>query len=143
MPVDVNHWVRIFWILPAAVNAATASAPKMLMAACMIIVPEAVIANWSAIGRPTRIWWDVASRSRRHMPFSGWRMAIFFLMYTIQRTAEIPWERSVAKAAPATPMWNTMMNTRSRTTFRQAEKTRKNSGILLSPTARIMDENRL
>ena len=39
-------------ILKAAVKAATASEPKMLIAACMIMVPEAVIANCSAIGIP-------------------------------------------------------------------------------------------
>ena len=32
-------------ILKAAVKAATASEPKMLIAACMIMVPEEVIAN--------------------------------------------------------------------------------------------------
>ena len=54
----------------------------------------------------------------------------------MHRSTEIPWLTTVARAAPATPMRNWMMQRRSSPTLRQAENTRKNSGALLFPTDR-------
>ena len=56
----------------------------------------------------------------------------------ITSTAEANCARIVAIATPATPMWNTVTNSRSSTVFVTAEKIRKYSGLLVSPTARRM-----
>ena len=53
-PIATMPWVSTFWILHAAVKAATATDPNILIAVCMTIVPAAVTANWSAIGMPMR-----------------------------------------------------------------------------------------
>ena len=54
--------------------------------------------------------------------------------------AERNWERIVAQAAPATPIWNGTINRISRKIFKTEENTRKKSGVLLSPSARSILE---
>ena len=44
---------------------------------------------------------------------------------------------NIAKAAPNAPIWNTMMHTRSSPMFKKLATSRKYSGRLLSPSARI------
>ena len=51
----------------------------------------------------------------------------------------MPWDRTVASAAPNVPSWNFMMNRRSRPLLRNAENKRKNKGILLLPMALIRE----
>ena len=53
-PMAIMPCVRMFWIRQAAVKAATATEPNMLMAACITIVPDAVTENCNAIGTPIR-----------------------------------------------------------------------------------------
>ena len=47
----------------------------------------------------------------------------------------IIWERVVAKAAPATPILNVVINTMSKTIFATLEIIMKYKGVLLSPNA--------
>ena len=53
----------------------------------------------------------------------------------MQRIAAIASERTVATAAPATPVLNTTTNNKSSTIFNKLHTTRKISGVLESPGA--------
>ena len=53
------------------------------------------------------------------------------------------WAITVAQAAPATPIPNPATNTRSRTALSMVVAITIRIGVLLSPTARSMDENAL
>ena len=57
----------------------------------------------------------------------------------MQRTAAIASESTVANAAPATPVLNTITNSRSRPMFSRLHSTRKISGVLESPSALKME----
>ena len=61
----------------------------------------------------------------------------------MQPTPAISCDMTVASAAPATPILNDIMNSRSSTMFATDDSVRKTSGVRLSPSARIMDEVRL
>ena len=50
------------------------------------------------------------------------------------------WLMAVAMAAPATPQWNTITNSRSRPMFITVERIMAIRGLRLSPTARRMEE---
>ena len=54
------------------------------------------------------------------------------------RTAETIWDRIVAYATPAMPMWPTITKSRSRTIFKRLVSTRNIRGRVVSPTARRM-----
>ena len=56
---------------------------------------------------------------------------------------ETYWEMMVARATPATPMWNTITNSRFRSTLIRPEIVRKYRGRLVSPTARSMEAQKL
>ena len=51
-PIAIIPCIRRLCSFPVAVNAATAVEPNRLMADCIIIVPEEVIANCNAMGIP-------------------------------------------------------------------------------------------
>ena len=53
-----------------------------------------------------------------------------------QARPEIPWEITVAQAAPATPMGMTRIKKRSRPMFSREESTKNTTGVRLSPRAR-------
>ena len=67
-------WVTRFCTLLAAVKEATATEPKRLMADCMTMVPEAVIANCNAIGIPIASWGQPCIRV--HKIYALWRSGI-------------------------------------------------------------------
>ena len=50
-------------------------------------------------------------------------------------TADTHWEITVATATPATPIWNTITNTKFSTTLIAPAISRNSSGLLVSPTA--------
>ncbi len=52
-------------------------------------------------------------------------------------------KKTVAIAAPATPQSKTRMQNKSSRIFRTVEKSRNQNGVLLSPKARIMLDNKL
>ena len=52
-------------------------------------------------------------------------------------------EISVAKAAPNTPILNTITKSKSRAIFTKEENIKKYSGVFESPKALIMPESRL
>ena len=109
----------------------------------MIMVPDAVIANWNAMGIPAASWFLVSFPWIFQCSLSGFKDGTLTQIYPAQSTAEIAWDRFVAQAAPATPIPPRMIKSRSSPTFRQAENIRKNSGTWLFPTARRYAENRL
>lgn len=57
-------------------------------------------------------------------------------MNTRHARPEMPWEITVAQAAPATPMGMTTIKNRSRAMFSREATTRKITGVRLSPRAR-------
>ncbi len=91
----------------------------------------------------------IKHRARQDRPSSRrsswliWRMGNFFTMYTRQARPDTPWDRTVARAAPATPIWNMRMKARSRPMFSTDEMARKYTGVLLSPSERMMAASRL
>ena len=56
-------------------------------------------------------------------------MALFPVRKASTQAADSPWENTVAKAAPRTPMWNTKMRTGSRAMFTAAP-----SSTVIMPT---------
>ena len=65
-----------------------------------------------------------------------WSKGNFFQMNTRHARPEMPWEITVAQAAPATPMGMTTIKNRSRAMFSREATTRKITGVRLSPRAR-------
>ena len=57
--------------------------------------------------------------------------------------ADKPCEKTVAMAAPATPHPSVRMQNKSSTMFSMVEKSRNQNGVLLSPNARMMLDNKL
>ena len=55
----------------------------------------------------------------------------------------MPWDTTVATAAPATPIWNQRIKEKSRKILRMDDSARKYTGVLLSPSARMMPASRL
>ncbi len=77
-PRDGKPWVRMPVSLAPAVKAEMAVAPKRLMADCITMVPEAVMANCRPMGRPTPICFFVASWWKCQSSRSGTSMGNFF-----------------------------------------------------------------
>ena len=72
-----------------------------------------------------------------------WRMGKRLTIKARQARPDTPWEMTVARAAPATPVWQYRIRSRSRAIFSTEEMARKYTGVLLSPRARITAANRL
>ncbi len=72
-----------------------------------------------------------------HSSLDALRIGYFLRIYKRQMPPEIPWEMTVAKAGPSTPICRTKMDTKSRTIFRADETARNTTGVLLSPSDRI------
>ena len=67
----------------------------------------------------------------------------FFDTTTALASIALAGEKTVATAAPATPQSKTRMQNKSSRIFRTVEKSRNQNGVLLSPKARIMLDNKL
>ena len=68
---------------------------------------------------------------------------IFFLIYTRHSTLEETCAITVAIAAPSTPMPKQIIKIKSSTTLMMTAMIRKNSGVRLSPSARMTLESKL
>ena len=110
----------------------------MFTALCMMTLPMAVMLHCKPIGRPMPSSRALMARSGRVSPGCIRSMVKRRSMYTKLATPEMAWDRSVASAAPNTPMSKTMMKYKSRPTLSALVSTRKYSGVLLSPRARMM-----
>ena len=64
-------------------------------------------------------------------------------MYPRQSNAEIACEATVAQAAPAIPIPNVRMKRKSSPIFSTVANARNQSGVQLSPSARMKHESRL
>ena len=124
-------------------TAATAMEPRELTAACKITLPMAVMEYWSPMGMPM-------AQSTRIMSLSGFfsspsilRTGNLWIMYARHRTAEIPWETTVARAGPPTLIWSTRIVKKSRPMFNTEDRRRKYTGVLLSPRLRMIPARRL
>ena len=133
----------IFSIFEAAVKAATVSEPKLLSAACIIITPIAVTENWNAIGRPTRRCCQAKRHENAQSSLCRRRTGKRFRLYSRHSSADTACAMMVAHAAPATPIWNSRMQAKSSTMLMIQAMIRKIKGVLLSPSARRILENRL
>ncbi len=127
-------------IRPEAVTAATAPEPSVLVALWRITLPMAVTEYCSPMGTPMPhsilILWPSGLHSSRRIR----RISNFFTMNSRQQAPDTPWEITVAQAAPCTPIWRFTMKKRSSPTFRKDDITRKITGVLLSPRARMTPE---
>ena len=130
--------VSRFWVLPAAVTAATAVDPSTLTALCITTLPMAVMLHCNPMGRPMAHRRRQIARSKRASPGCIFSIVNRRRMYTKLATPDTACERSVATAAPSTPMSNWMIKYRSSPTLSKLVSTKKYSGVLLSPSARMM-----
>ena len=64
------------------------------------------------------------------------RAGTFFQIKPRHARPEIPWEITVAQAAPATPMGMTRIKNRSKAMFSREATTKNTTGVRLSPRAR-------
>ncbi len=78
-------------------------------------------------------------RSSRLMRSTG----NFLAIKTRQAAPEMPWETTVAMAAPATPASNHRMKAKSSAMFSTEERARKYTGVRLSPRERRIPASRL
>ena len=81
--------------------------------------------NWSPMGTPTAAITPILWRSGVASARDRWSRGTFLAMYTRQATPESTWDRTVAKAAPSTPMPRAPMNRISSTTFTVTAAIRK------------------
>ena len=70
-------------------------------------------------------------------------MEYLFLIYKKHKKQEINCDISVAKAAPNTPILNTITKSKSRTILTNEEKIKKYRGVFESPSALIIPDRRL
>ncbi len=143
MPMVSRGLIRRLWTLLPAVTAATTPLPRAFTAAWIRMVPTAVMENWRAMGRPINSSWRSSEGSGRQSSRSRRSRGTRRRIYSRHRRPEIPWERTVAQAAPATPIPKQRIKTRSKAMFRRAAAVRKKRGVRLSPRARRMPERRL
>ena len=68
--------------------------------------------------------------------FCSLRKGICRRQYRIIKSAEMPCDKTVARAAPDTPMENTSMNKRSRKIFKAVDNARNARGIVELPIER-------
>ena len=128
------------YIFPAAVTAATAPDPRVFTADCRITLPMAVMEYCSPMGIPMLQRLAIMWPSGLHSSLDMCRISNFFTIYNRHSRPETPWEITVAHAAPATPSPKLMIKIRSRATLSTEESSRKNTGVLLSPKARMMPD---
>ena len=138
VPMLSSGTVSRFIVLLAAVTAATAVLPSTLTAHCMITLPMAVMLHCRPIGTPMPIRRTQARLLTAHSPFCMCSTSNFRHRNAKLTTPEIAWEISVASAAPRMPILKGTMNSRSRPIFKTLVRIRKYSGVLLSPSARMM-----
>ena len=103
----------------------------------------AVMEYCSPMGIPIRHSRPQQLRRKRRSSLLVWRMGYFFLMYTRQARPDTPWEITVARAAPATPILAQRMRAKSSPMFSTEDRARKYTGVLLSPSERMMPASRL
>ena len=130
-------------IRPAAVTAATAWEPSEFTAVCKITLPIAVMEYCRPIGMPMLQSMIAWRPSNFISSFSNLRISYCFLIYKKHKIPEISWERTVAHAAPATPICRTRIASRSKRIFNMAEITRNITGVRLSPRERIIPDSKL
>ena len=70
---------------------------------------------WMPVGRPTRMMRPAMLRCSRMPESSTWQASSVFIKKRRLSTQETSWLRSVAMAAPATPIFSPAMSTRSST----------------------------
>ena len=61
----------------------------------------------------------------------------------IHKITEVPWEITVATAAPWTPIFNWVIKTKSKIIFKTDETTKKTRGMTLLPMALINPAHKL
>lgn len=120
----------------AEVNAATASVPSVFRAAWMMMTPMAMTEVWKPMGRPVRRRRQLRARPRwRKSPLVKWSHGTLKTIKPAHSRADMPWESTVARAAPPTPMPNDRIKSRSRKMLSVQAMMRKKSGDRLSPRA--------
>ncbi len=127
-------------IRPAAVTAATASEPRVLVALCRITLPMAVMEYCRPMGTPMPHRFPARCLSKAHSSLRIRRISNFFTINSRQHSPDTPWEITVAHAAPCTSQRRLTMKNRSSPILRKEDMTRKITGVLLSPSARITPE---
>ena len=109
----------------------------------MTIEPIAVIEYCNPIGSPIPSKFLTMDDFITLFSFSICNTVKRFLMSIRHKMPLIPCDTIVARAAPATSSFKIIMQNKSNTILRQAEKARNKNGVRLSPTARNILEHRL
>ena len=121
--------------LEAAALPAITAEPKLLIVACTITEPTYTIDCCKADGNAN---FNIISNNVPSNHFSpsvlgnpANSLGISFIANTIARS----WEIAVAAAAPATPQWNQIINTKSNITLIIDEKIKNFNGVFEFPRA--------
>ena len=130
-------------ILTPAVNPETQTLPKPLFADCMTILPIAVIEYCNPIGIPMARRFFVTAPFHRQFRCDNFRTSTRFHINTRHKIPLTACAVMVAAAAPAHPKPSTIIQNKSSKIFNPVEIARNTNGVLLSPTALKMLDNRL